>query len=66
MNLYDAGKELGVSYNTIRKYIRLGLLPATKIGKSYRVSYEDIQKALKDGIDLSKARDVVESKRIGE
>lgn len=54
MTLYEACEKLGVSYNTIRKYINLGLLPATKIGKSYRVTEEDINIALRDGIDLSK------------
>ena len=56
MNLNEACKELSVSYNTLRKYIRLGLVKAVKIGKSYRISDDEIERVKIEGIDLSSVK----------
>ena len=58
MNLSEVCVELDLSYNTVRKYIRLGLIHAIKMGKSYRVSEEEIERVKREGIDLSKRCDV--------
>ena len=58
MNLSEVCEELGISYNSVRKYIRLGLIHAIKMGKSYRVSEEEIERIKREGIDLSKRNDI--------
>ncbi len=39
---------LGISTEAIRRYIRLGILPAYKIGPAYRVTVHDLMKFLID------------------
>jgi MerR family transcriptional regulator, light-induced transcriptional regulator len=40
--LQEAADRLGVHYMTMYRYVRLGLIPATKHGGSWRVSEEDL------------------------
>ncbi len=40
--LQEAADRLEVHYMTMYRYVRLGLIPATKIGGSWRVSSEDL------------------------
>lgn len=42
LTLHEAAAELGVHYMTAYRYVRLGLLPATKQGGSWRVRREDL------------------------
>ena len=54
MHLKEACTELGISYNTIRKYIKLGLIKYTKMGKFYQISKEEIDRVKREGIELPK------------
>lgn len=38
LTLHEAAGELGVHYMTVYRYVRLGLLEATKVGKSWQVT----------------------------
>lgn len=42
LTLHEAADELGVHYMTAYRYVRLGLLPATKAGGSWRVLRADL------------------------
>jgi excisionase family DNA binding protein len=42
LTLQDAADHLGVHYMTAYRYVRLGLLPATKVGGAWRVSRSDL------------------------
>jgi excisionase family DNA binding protein len=53
MTLDEVSKQLGLSYNTVRKYVSLGLIKTTRMGKSYRVSDEEVKRILKEGISLN-------------
>ncbi len=43
LTLHEAAGELGVHYMTVYRYVRLGLLDATKVGKSWQVSRSAIE-----------------------
>lgn len=43
LTLQDAADQLGVHYMTAYRYVRLGLLPATKVGGSWRVRPGDLE-----------------------
>jgi MerR family transcriptional regulator, light-induced transcriptional regulator len=56
VTLQEAASRLGVHYMTAYRYVRLGLLPATKEGASWRVAATDLDRmAAGDGV-LSKGR----------
>lgn len=42
LTLQDAASVLGVHYMTAYRYVRLGLLPATKVGGTWRVAQADL------------------------
>jgi excisionase family DNA binding protein len=42
MTLHAAAEQLGVHYMTAYRYVRLGLLPATKLGSTWRVAAADL------------------------
>ena len=42
MTLQAAAELLGVHYMTAYRYVRLGLLPATKLGSTWRVAHADL------------------------
>ena len=44
----EVAKMLNVSLQTIRRYIKSGKLQAIKLGKSYKISQEHVDKALKE------------------
>jgi excisionase family DNA binding protein len=44
LSLQEAADRLGVHYMTAYRYIRLGLLPATKEGSSWRVATADLER----------------------
>ena len=46
LSLEEVAVRLGVSYNTVRGYIESGRLRSTKIGRTVRVSEEELQKFL--------------------
>ncbi len=47
MSLQEVGDELGVSDQTVRRWIKSGDLPAYKPGKEYRVKGSDLEEFLK-------------------
>lgn len=54
MGLREVSEVLGLHYNTVLKYVSLGLIRAIKIGKAYRVSEEEIERIKREGISVSK------------
>jgi excisionase family DNA binding protein len=44
VTLQEAADRLGVHYMTAYRYVRLGLLPATKVGASWRVATADLDR----------------------
>jgi MerR family transcriptional regulator, light-induced transcriptional regulator len=42
LTLHEAAESLGVHYMTAYRYVRLGLLPATKVGGSWQVAAADV------------------------
>jgi excisionase family DNA binding protein len=38
MNIIQASKALGITVRTVREWISTGILPATKVGKSWQIS----------------------------
>jgi MerR family transcriptional regulator, light-induced transcriptional regulator len=42
LSLHEAADRLGVHYMTMYRYVRLGLLPAKKVGGSWRVATADL------------------------
>jgi excisionase family DNA binding protein len=48
LSLQDAADALDVHYMTAYRYVRLGLLPATKVGGTWRVTKSDLD-AFRDG-----------------
>ncbi len=48
LTVEEVAKELGLSEDTIRNYIRTKQLPAAKFGNTYRISREDLEKFIKD------------------
>jgi excisionase family DNA binding protein len=42
LSLHEAADRLGVHYMTMYRYVRLGLLPATKVGGAWRVATADL------------------------
>ena len=44
LTLQEAAEALGVHYMTAYRYVRLGLLPASKVGASWRVDREDLDR----------------------
>jgi len=56
LSLQEAADRLGVHYMTAYRYVRLGLLPATKEGSSWRVAVDDLDRFLGDDGVASKGR----------
>ncbi len=48
LSVEDVAKELGLSEDTIRNYIRTRQLPAAKFGNTYRISRQDLDKFIQD------------------
>lgn len=42
LTLHEAAEQLGVHYMTAYRYVRLGLLPAVKVGGSWQVTSDDL------------------------
>ncbi len=42
LSLHEAAERLGVHYMTVYRYVRLGMLPATKVGGSWRIDPGDL------------------------
>lgn len=46
----EAAAVLGVHPNTLYKFIKTGAIEAVKLGRSYRISAEALQKVIDKGI----------------
>jgi excisionase family DNA binding protein len=53
LTLREAASELRVCYNTMLKYVSSGAVHAVKIGRTYRVSEDEILRVKKEGVELS-------------
>jgi excisionase family DNA binding protein len=42
--MQEAAAELGVHYMTVYRYVRLGMLPARKVGASWRIDVADLER----------------------
>jgi len=42
LSIHEAADVLGVQYKTIYRLIRRNALPAAKIGRVYRIKYDDL------------------------
>lgn len=47
MTVEEVAIELKIDVTTVRAWIRGGQLPATKIGRQYRIKYQDYDEFLK-------------------
>lgn len=47
LSLHDVGEELGVSVQTVRRWVKAGELAAYKPGKEYRIKSSDLEEFLK-------------------
>lgn len=53
VNLEDVATHLSVSKDTIRNWIRGGLLPAYKVGKMYKFKLSEVDQWVREGrLDL--------------
>jgi excisionase family DNA binding protein len=55
LGLKECAQRLGVHYMTVYRYVRTGMLPATKIGFEWRIAADDLE-AFAAGADSSEAR----------
>lgn len=53
LTLREAASELRVCYNTMLKYVSSGAVHAVKIGRTYRVSEDEILRVKREGVELS-------------
>ena len=49
LTLHEAADRLGVHYMTVYRHVRLGMLPARKVGGSWRIDPADLATALRAG-----------------
>jgi excisionase family DNA binding protein len=56
LTLQEAAEELGVHYMTAYRYVRLGLLPANKVGGTWRVARADLD-LFRDGAPMGPQSD---------
>ena len=55
--LHEVADELGVHYMTTYRYVRLGMLPARKVGSTWRVKASDVAEFRKSkGVRRSSGR----------
>lgn len=55
VNLKDACKRLDISYSTVLKYVKMGLIKTIRMGRKYRIPEEEIERVLREGIVLPEA-----------
>ena len=44
LTMQEAADSLGVHYMTVYRYVRLGMLPARKVGGSWRIAVDDLER----------------------
>lgn len=53
----ESSKELGICYNTMRKYVIMGLVKHIRLGRSYLISEDELSRIKKEGIRLPSQED---------
>jgi excisionase family DNA binding protein len=53
LTLHEAAERLGVHYMTVYRHVRLGMLPAHKVGGTWRIDPADLTAARSRGADAS-------------
>ena len=65
LRVRDVAERLDVSSKTVYKWLREGLIPASRLGKSWIISEDALQDALTPGTNRPLARTVV-NQGVGE
>jgi len=50
VNVVDAAKELGCSYNTLMKWIKAGKIHAVKIGRFFKIEEKELERVKLRGL----------------
>jgi len=53
VSIADAARILGVSRDTIRRYIKRQILPARKLETIWRIPEEDVMRIAKEGLRIA-------------
>jgi len=53
VNVIEAARRIGVSDETIRRWIRLGRLPAEKLGLQYFIPEKEVERLVRQRPDSS-------------
>jgi excisionase family DNA binding protein len=56
----EAAAELTVAPRTLRGWIKQGAVPVVRMGGTLRIRREDVDRILRDGLDLSTGRAAAE------
>ena len=51
-SLIEAADKVDVHVNTIRRWIKEGKIKAVKMGKNWKISEDELERVLKEGIQL--------------
>ncbi len=54
MKIPKAAKLIGRSEHTIRNWIKSGVLRATKLGRDWEVSEEEVERVKREGLELKR------------
>ena len=54
MKISEAAKSLERSEHTIRNWIKSGVLRATKLGRDWEVSEEEVERVKREGLELKR------------
>ena len=54
MKIPKAAKLIGRSEHTIRNWIKSGVLRATKLGRDWEISEEEVERIKRDGLELKR------------
>ena len=54
MKIPKAAKLIGRSEHTIRNWIKSGILNATKLGRDWEISEEEVERIKRDGLELKR------------
>jgi len=55
LTIDEASKVLRISVPTLRRWIRLGVIPSRKLGRRRLIPREAIEKAVREGVDVRKS-----------
>ena len=52
LSIHEFAEKLNVHPNTVRRWISTGKIKALKIGKNWKISVDELNRVLKEGIQL--------------